>query len=283
MRILMFGASGFLGREISRSLEKQLCAVTRADRRTSPISVSVQYKPSPDSLIRILGLEKFDAVLNLAAGGLQTRNDLSLSDLEINSVFPGMLASIIKEVNPDTYLLHFASALELSRGPECTEDQYVSSKREGTDKLTSTARELDMELGVIYLNSVFGPEQPRNRFVANTIHRLRNREAVLLKNPYQLSDFLFIGDVVTWVLKILLGPKVNFIAELTSGQPITIRHTAETIADSVGAPRCLIRDNPALTPGNSHNSILRSGSRSVHTLHCPTPFESGLAMSLDQG
>lgn len=282
MRILIFGASGFLGREISRSLEKKLCSITRADRRTSPISKSVLYKPCPNSLIRILRLEKYDAVLNLAAGGVDTRNDLSRSDLEINAVFPGMLAAMVNEVHPETYLLHFASALELSRGSENTEDQYISSKREGTDKLTSTAKELAMELGVIYLNSVYGPEQPRTRFVANTIDCLRKRKVVLLKNPDQLSDFLFIGDVVTWVLKILLGPKVSFVAELTSGQPISVRHGAETIADLVGAPRRLIRDNLALTPGISHNSMQRSERRLVPALHCPTPFDIGLAITLKQ-
>lgn len=280
MRVLIFGASGFLGREISRFFEKQMCSVTRADRRSSLTSKSVLYKPSPDSLIRILRLKPFDVVLNLAAGGLQTRNDLSRSDLEINSVFPGMLASMVMDVNPETYLLHFASALELSHSPENMADQYISSKREGTNKLTSTAKELAMELGVIYLNSVYGPGQPRTRFVANTINRLRKREVVLLENPDKLSDFLFIGDVLASALKILLGPRANFVAELTSRQPISIRHAAETIADLVGAPRRLIRDNLVPKPSISHNSMLRPGNRTVQELHCPTPFESGLAITL---
>lgn len=280
MELLFFGGSGFLGRSVGEKLAESGWRVTRATRENREHPNLFSYSAEPKSLRKLLARKKFDAVLNFAAGGLDSTNNLSRQDWEVNSHFPAMLAAAIKESSPETFFLHFASALEL-RSEVSKLSHYARSKKMGTELLLDSTQASSVKLGLLFLNSVYGPNQPQQRFVARATSVLRSRKVLYLNNPLEVREFLFIDDVCTWISKLLLEPKAAFIAEVRSENPITIESAAETIAELVGAPTSLIRTSSTVEQAREPR---RNGSGEflgMDQLMCPTSFKVGLALTLE--
>lgn len=280
MNVLILGASGFLGNKISLQLDKTTAQVTCANRGTRTRSCAVFEHNKPESLIEIIKNKQFDVVLNLVAAGLEDRLSIADEGWEVNSIFPSTLASILADVSPQTMLLHFASALEISHGSGPVSDDYTASKMEGTKRLIQSVQNSAPKLGIVYLNSVYGPGQPRSRFIANTIQKLRSGQRVELQNPENLCDFIYVSDVTDWLSTALDPPLSPFFAELTSGEQFSVRVAAETIADSLGATHSLISNQPGLGQRPSKPVHKATATAVPRKYFCPTSFFDGVRLTI---
>jgi nucleoside-diphosphate-sugar epimerase len=85
---------------------------------------------------------------------------------------------------------------------------------------------------------LYGPEESPLRFVASVISAIIGGTPALCSHGNQIRDYLHVEDVASAFVA-LLDSSVTGPVNIASGQPITIREIAETIASRLGGHELL--------------------------------------------
>jgi nucleoside-diphosphate-sugar epimerase len=120
---------------------------------------------------------------------------------------------------------------------------YGASKAAGTLRVISAAAAHDVPLAVGRIFGVYGPGEPRHRLLPTLFRHLSRNERVPLSSGTQLRDFLYIDDVIAATLALLAHverTKIQLIANVASGEPVTVRSVAEMVAEELNVPRSLL-------------------------------------------
>ena len=107
-------------------------------------------------------------------------------------------------------------------------NMYSRSKKQFADSMEWKLNEQFGQSGYVFWNiqleNFYGADEPSERFLLNTICKLRQNEKVMLTEGKQRRDFIYIDDVVNNLAKILSIPtqgRVNI--PLGTGEGISIR------------------------------------------------------------
>jgi CDP-paratose synthetase len=226
MRILVTGASGFLGRYVLKKLKEkgyELLIVTRennvpevrlkADQKIQYISI--------DILEKILKNQKpIDVALHLAA--LYENNETSISQIckaNLNfavSVLDAALALGIKRfINVGTALPKNINAYSLSKNQFSEWGEFLADT--GKIEFVNTV-----------LHNIYGPGDSPNKFAEYIITNcLANTNSIDLTVGNQIRDFIYIDDVVNAYI-VLIESRHSLLSgystiPIGSGQPISIK------------------------------------------------------------
>lgn len=233
-RILLTGATGFLGSHLAKALVSAGYEVTALKRKSSSLC-RIESITSDIELIDINFLDyeslfrdfgKIDVIIHTAT--CYGRNDETVSEIfAANTEFPlrlldeGSRAGVELFLNTDTILDKYMNLYALSKNQFLQWGQFFA--KQGNIRFVN-----------IRLEHFYGPGDDPTKFSAYVINScLNNVPELKLTAGEQKRDFIYIDDVVSAYMILLekMGNSDNAFIELDvgSGQSVSIREFVETV------------------------------------------------------
>ncbi|MGE6527574.1 NAD-dependent epimerase/dehydratase family protein [Pseudomonas sp. NPDC077382] len=256
MRVLLTGASGFLGRRLATKLAvdgHEILALIRAPIDIPNVEQLIIPRLDADTLARVLDGQRFDAAVNVAAAGVRP-DDRDVIDLnEVNASLPWRLVKQASERGARAFV-HIGSSAEYlpsTLDGLLTEDSplesrklYGATKAAGTLLASAAGRALDLPVACLRLFNIFGPGEAGHRLFPSLVSRLGRHERVPLSEGSQVRDFMHVDDACSAIVTALLclgnNPALAGIYNIASGEGTSVKQFASEVAHCVGDRAALL-------------------------------------------
>lgn len=203
MKILVTGATGFIGQNLVKSLLDKGYSITTIVRHNSDISSIdsraeiFRYSGEITELITLFQNKRFDGVIHLASLFLASHRIEEISSLIFSNVQFGtelLEACKLSEtkwfINTGTFWQHYHTD---SYNPV---NLYAATKQAFEDIAKYYTETSNLVFTTLKLNDTFGPHDPRNK-VFNLWYRLSQTDDTLEMSPgEQIIDICYIDDVI---------------------------------------------------------------------------------------
>lgn len=297
--VLMTGATGFIGRHLARHLAGLGYVVTslqRSDTSVDGVSEIILVPEfEPPAIARALSGRAFDLVFHLASYGVNpTERDADIMfrvNVDVTRSLVQQAArcgarAVAMAGSGAEYNLGGVTAPVSERQPLEALKLYGASKAAASLSAQAIACDLGLPLVVGRLFGVFGPGEAPHRLLPSLVNSLQNNERVRLSAGLQRRDVLYVGDAVAALVELALCIKYQpqqVAINISSGDAPTVRAFAETVADTLGAPRSLLGfgdigtrpDDVACFAGDPQRLFQLTSWKPAHTL------ASGIRAAID--
>jgi UDP-glucose 4-epimerase len=261
-RVLILGASGFIGRWVARELSKNGADLHLVVRDESVIrKMFAAYEIHGEVLemdlqTRGSSLDLFRKVrpsitFNLAGYGVDPSERDEKINFQINSDLPKSICSAVAEKTDAQWagqdLIHVGSALEYGTADGDLSEKsipnpttlYGQSKLSGTRQLAQCCEEQGIKGVTARLFTVFGPGEHDGRLLPALLESANTQNTVALTSGVQERDFTYVKDVAEGLLRLGLttDAKPGDVVNLATGQLTSVRSFAEKAAEILGIPR----------------------------------------------
>ncbi len=122
---------------------------------------------------------------------------------------------------------------------------YATSKLVGETMSESYAKNYGMDVSIVRLFSVYGPNSPHHLVISRIINQMRTSNMIKLGNLYPRRDFVFIDDVVSAIDLVIQKSSGFEIFNIGSGRSSSIKEVCE-ILRQISEKKIEIRSVPAL-------------------------------------
>ena len=249
VKILLTGASGFVGRHLSQALRDaghRLCAVVRPTTDTASLRAigihCFRDTGSTKDLIRFFKEQEFTGVIHLASYFTPEHKLDQITDmLTANVVFATrVLDAAVGNtkwfINTGTFWQHYH---DHDYSPA---NLYAASKQAFETMAQYYLETSDILFVTLKLSDTYGPDDSRAKILNKWREAARTAETMEMSQGEQLIDTVFIDDVVRAYLALITalnGPGSRQFRGRTfavsSGAPIPLRRLAEIFEKVSGA------------------------------------------------
>ena len=280
MKVLVTGASGFLGSRMADVLEEAGHDVTRLARpdgraRAHADESKLVRVDAGDPKARDL-LEGCDAVLHFA--GVPNPTAANADPARAVRENAGTTLNLLEGCLQHDVGLVYPSTVRAAVEPP--PDPYAVSKLLGEE----TCRRHLARSTVVRLTSVFGPGQDPDEGATGAIAgfaaaALSGRPIVIGGDPVRGRDFVYVDDLAP-VLERIAGQGLwNDTITLARGELTPLRRAAELVKAAAGS------DSPIETPGTplpaGENDAYPADPPPPRLAFAPRPLEEGIALHVD--
>jgi UDP-glucose 4-epimerase len=206
LRILVTGASGFIGLRIVRCLEQQGQTVLALSRKETNESLgsSVNWLKadlsSPETYQGAIQTFAPEVVLHLAWQGIP---DFSFETSRNNLNHSLDLLSFVIGLDSCRKILVSGSCFEFNRfNGECPEkekgtpkDNFTWAKHSLHSWLEVACTENEIDLGWMRIYYVYGPRQRQESLIPSILTHLQSERLPEFRTPHNANDFVFVDDV----------------------------------------------------------------------------------------
>jgi NDP-hexose 4-ketoreductase len=253
-RLLLLGASGFLGRAVGEVLDSdaQVEAVVRVTSR-APDGADADgwvrhdlFASPPENLVGLLRTTRPDVVVNCVGKLAGTEEAL----VAANVLLPARLVDAMPAAAPDARLVTIGSAAEygvVPQGVPVTEDaptapvgSYGVTKLAATQLVRLAARNRRLEGVVLRVFNPIGPHVPTENLLGRAASGLRTaleigQDSVRFGPLAAYRDFVDVRDVASAVRAVALAPAVpEPVLNVGSGMAIRARDAVSRLAELAG-------------------------------------------------
>lgn len=261
MRVLITGASGFLGGHLVRLASARAHEVIPTTRGARPPAGWAQLDlRAPDTLTRALDTHRPDVIIHAAAYGVDYRQQDVATALAINATGALALLEAAAEAGVSRFI-HVGTSYEYGHSEAPLHEAsafaplgvYGATKLAGALALEHRARELNVEVLITRVFGMFGPAEGDHKLVPQVVRACLTRAPLALGHGLATRDYMDVRDVADWLLTLALPEHVARWPEdrrlcIGSGRAITIRALAEAVARELDGLELLRFDTRAARP-----------------------------------
>lgn len=257
-RVLVLGATGFIGRHLTRQLLAQGAETWTTGRSRwagssagdHHLPADLQAEGSAAALVHRVGP---DVVFNLAAHGVSPAERDPAAAHRLNA---GLVQELVDALPartvpwPGPTLVHVGSALEYGEagghldetGPARPTTLYGRTKLAGTEVVRAAVAAGRCQAVVARLFTVYGPGERAGRLLPTLLEATRHSEPVPLTAGTQRRDFTFVDEVVEGLIRLATArASVPPVVNLATGVLTPVREFVERAARVLGlAPARLV-------------------------------------------
>jgi len=297
LKVLLTGATGFIGSQVARALLAQgheVRASARAGRAKDAVAdvadriewVTLDLFDASDAAIDALA-HGTDACVHLAWFAVPGQYLASPENLRCVTGSLRLLESLAKQGCRRAVFVGSCFEYDFDGGrlsetsPVRPQSLYAASKLSTRYMGEQLARQHGLEFVWARLFYLFGPFEDARRLVPSVIGALLRHESVDVTHGAQVRDFLHVADVGS-ALATLAGSSLSGVVNVGSGQPVTVRQVVATLDALLGGDG-LVRfgarpDNPTDPPfvlADNRKLVQGTGWAPVHDL------EGGLRQTIE--
>lgn len=203
MKILVTGATGFIGRHLVRSLLDKKYNVHCIVRPNSDISVIderaniFKHNGKIESLIEYFQLEKFNGVIHLASLFLSSHNFLDIPALIDSNIKFGTELLEASKITSVKWFINTGTFWQNYQNEDYNPVNLYAATKEAFMKIAKYYTETS---GIIFttikLNDTFGPNDTRNK-IFNIWEKIsKTNESLEMSKGEQIIDISYIDDVI---------------------------------------------------------------------------------------
>ncbi|WP_158660410.1 NAD-dependent epimerase/dehydratase family protein [Paraburkholderia terrae] len=250
MRVILTGASGFVGTRLAHALVSANVGVVNVGRHSCLVpGVENVLVPAlaPEHLAASLP-SGFDGLIHLAAAGVKP-SDRDVSTVTgVNSTLMPYLVSLASQRGIKA-VVTVGSSAEYSaigaHGPLDEESQlethklYGASKAAGGILALATGAASNVPVAVVRLFNVYGPGEAAHRLLPSLAAGLRAGQPVKLSAGTQIRDFVYVDDASNGLIAVLnaliSGQLPSGAFNLATGVGQTVADFARQACEALGA------------------------------------------------
>ncbi|MFC3652352.1 NAD-dependent epimerase/dehydratase family protein [Dyella humi] len=256
IRILLTGASGFIGNRLLRHLCNAGISVV-ATGRTPVSGGGVHFLAIPrlnaKDLRSALQGQPIDALIHLAAAGVNPDDRDAQRLLEINGHLPVELTCLARDLGARAFVMTGSSSEyaqidseQIGEGASLeTAKTYGATKAAGGLLAVAIGLTLGLPTVNLRLFNVFGPGEASHRLLPSLFESLSMGRPVLLSEGLQQRDFIHVDDACAAILAALnaalRGTLPTGHYNVCSGKGTSVRDFALSVASILGADTGLLR------------------------------------------
>jgi GDP-L-fucose synthase len=290
-RLLLTGATGFLGRHALEVLEPafEVCAVSRRDADLTDPGAAARLVAGtrPEVAVHLAGLVGGIGA-NLAAPADFARENLLVNVNLIDAAARGGVQKVVAFVGGCSYPAdapHPIPESALWSGyPQRENAPYSAAKRMVPVLLDAYRAQFGLRGAVAIPGNVYGPFDNFSATESHVVPALLRRfhEAVAAGEEIvtcwgtgaPTRDFLYAGDLAAVVPFLIDDYDDPAPLNVARGEPTSIRELAETVARVTGFTGAIAWDTSR--PDGQSEKVLDTARMRALGLACPTPLEAGL-------
>ncbi len=305
-RVLVLGASGFIGRHVAHAAYQAGCELVlavrdprRADAALGPLGIRAERREvdlaDVEAVDRLIGEVLPDVVFNLAGYGIAlSEHDDDLAQ-RINAELPlkvlGAIGRHVRESSwPGQRLVHAGSAFEYGSvggplretGPALPTSTYGKTKLEGSLRTSIGAQQLRLRAVVARLFTVYGPGERPHRLLPALLHARRSGQPLALTGGEQRRDFTYVQDVAAGLLRLGRGEEDEAgVVNLATGRLTAVAEfiDAATRVLDISPDQLRLGDRPGQPDEMSHDPVTLERLRELIGWRPPTGIERGLRLT----
>ncbi len=228
MRIFVCGGTGYVGRRLVHrfiELGYEVCCIIReeADCFSEDIERLSYCKNDEESIYSEMSKNRYDCVVNLVCS-YQTKDALYGDIIESNLTFPLMVLN-------NAVRCRISNFITIGTGLPEDFNMYSFAKKRFADFGKFYCNKHNINFFELELQMIYGPGEPKNRFLPSSIEKMRNGEDVKLTIGTQKRDIIHIDDVIN-VIECIINQNVckgYHSISVGTGDAPTIREIIEYV------------------------------------------------------
>ena len=247
-RVIVTGASGFIGLNLVRVLAGLGAEVTVIDRnQPSERLANVQFEWA--DLRHLNKVYEADYLIHLAAitnAGFAER--YPIDTFEVNVLGTVNLMNHVR-VNrrvlfPSTALVYEASTTPISEdAPADLSSIYALSKNMGEQVIKFHCQRFNVGYTIVRFFNIFGPGQLPMYIVPQVLSQIRENHRIEIRNGSVMRDLLFVDDCIDAVLKLAVTRSAeDSVFNIGSGHIVSISEVARAAVEASGLQDIVITD-----------------------------------------
>lgn len=252
MRILLTGATGFVGSRLLRSLTASGHDVVCLGRRAAEDSSAVNWRLEKPGDLRASdapGGPAFDRVYHLAAAGVDPSDRDADRLIDVNIKFG---VKLLQEIDANVFVFAGSSAEYAEKESDAYKesdplqqtDLYGASKAAGGVMHLAMARAARKPLAHLRLFHVYGPGEKPHRLTTSLFGSLKQGVRVALSPGEQIRDLVHVDDAVAAFGAAGQGLQSGALStgayNIASGEGVKIKDVCRQIAALIGADESLL-------------------------------------------
>jgi UDP-glucose 4-epimerase len=254
MKIVVTGASGFVGRSLVKkllsSIDIEVIPVSRSGNDKSHIKVN-DYRDAPIGDVLIHLAESPDRI-NVNKSG---DNDVN----EAGAVLDALIAKEYKKIiycSSAVVYSDLATESYTEVSPVYVSDNYTKLKLNNEQKVINAGGV------VVRLTNIIGSGMAKNNVLSDIISQLDGNGVVTVRNEKPVRDFIYIDDVIEALETLIIKGKGG-VYNIGSGIGVSIKTMAELALRSIGENNGVVK-SLAISPPLSHNVVNIDKMKSVY-------------------
>jgi len=239
-RVLLTGASGFLGASLCRRLVNEGATVSGISRSSSVIAEGVTHHQcdvcSFEDLQKVFYRVEPEIVFHLAGYVSGSR--------DIDAVIPSLYGNLVGTVNllvtcvkaGGCRLVLTNSLEEPDPDNKIPVSPYAAAKGASTNYARMFHSLYGLPASVARISLAYGPNQPSHQLIPYVALSLMKNKAPRLSSGERIADWIFVDDVIEGLLRMgMQSEGRGEIIDIGSGQLVSVREIVERIAQKVNA------------------------------------------------
>jgi nucleoside-diphosphate-sugar epimerase len=223
MRILITGASGFIGKNLLKYLYKKNYQIFACYFKKKPNLIHknihwIKFDITKSKSYKKIFLISPDIIIHLAWYGIP---DFSFKTSNTNFKFSLKFFNQVLKIKNLKRVIISGSCYEYYNSKIKKKkklNHFVNAKiklRKELIKLANKNKKIFIWLRIFY---VYGPLQRKNSLISYLIKNFKNGRKPILREPNNFNDFIHIDDVCSAIEKAIIKPKISSVFDIGSGK-----------------------------------------------------------------